>query len=73
MSSFASRSYNSHLLCRQFQETHLSQRRDQLFGQRSFFRNLMAEKEKKAEHKMTVTAEVHKPREKTLVARKQIT
>ena len=33
----------------------------------------MAEKEKKAEHEMTVTAEVHKPAEKTPVPRKQPT
>ena len=33
----------------------------------------MAEKEKKAKHKMTVTAEVHKPTKKTQVPRKQPT
>ena len=43
------------------------------FSAREVFNNLMAEKEKKAEHEITVTAEVHKPAEKTPVARKQPT
>ena len=43
------------------------------FWLEKFFKNLMAEKEKKAEHEITVTAEVHKPAEKTLVPRKQPT
>ena len=44
-----------------------------MFWPENFFKNLMAEKEKKAEHKITVTAEVHKPTEKTPVCRKQPT
>ena len=43
------------------------------FHPEKIFKNLMAGKEKKAQHEMTVTAEVHKPAEKTPVPRKQPT
>ena len=43
------------------------------FWLEKFFKNLMAEKEKTAQHKMTVTAEMHKPTEKTPMPRKQPT